>query len=347
MKRFMLFTVCCVLLGTAIVNANGASYRIRELSVGPQGSAGPPCLGIANAISPTHLVAGVVYDGGSSFGAVSDGTGGLRLLDAGFALGVNSSGHAVGYAGAAVMWDAAGLATTLPLPADTSFSLARAINDAGQAVGECWIGTHDVTNHIALWYPGAEPIILGEGCGNAINTGGQVAGFTRDTDGARRAFLWSPIGGLTTFVGGTASEATAINDRGWAAGTVSDAVGTWACVWTAPGAPTVLQNLPGSVSSMAYGINNAGAVVGSCDTPSGSFAVLWQPNGSVIGLGELADHSGSVAYAISSSGWIAGCSLDASGTPHPVVWELVPEPASIVALAVGLIGLAPLLRKRV
>lgn len=346
MKRFALSSLYCILLLAMIVSAHATSYRIHELGLSPEGSAGLPCLGMGSAISSSNRVAGVVYDDGSPCVAVTNAAGELVLSDAGFALSVNASGQYVGYAGAAAKWDVDGNMTPLSLPTGTSFSLARAINDSGQAAGECWMGAHDVRNYVTLWNPGADPIVLGEGCGNAINANGSIAGSTRDSNGAHRAFLWTLAGGLMPLTGGVASEGTAVNDLGQVTGSIQDATGTWASVWDATGNLRVLNNLPGTFGSIANGINNSGAIVGTCDTATGSFAVVWLPDGSVQCLGELPGHTGSAAYAISNTGWVAGCSQDAAGAPHPVAWEFVPEPASVLALAVGLIGLAPLLRRR-
>lgn len=347
MKRLLHFFVCCALLLVLAAGAHATSYQIRELSLYPEGAAGLPCLGIANAIGSSDRIAGVIYEDGVPYAAVTNASGELVPLTSGFALGANGSGQAVGYAGTATKWEPDGASTALPLPIGTSFSLARAINDAGQIVGECWMGDSQVRNYVTLWNPGSDPMTLGEGCGNAVNSMGGIAGSTRDQSGAHRAFRWSVAGGMTQLAGGTASEGMALNDAGTVAGSIVDATGTWACIWNAAGALSLLQNLPGTLSSAATGINNAGAVVGTCNTAIGSYAVVWQSDGTVAALGELPQHTSSAAYGINDSGWVAGCSLDGSGSPHPVVWTpTVPEPAGVLALTMGLIGLVPLLRKR-
>ncbi len=347
MKRLSLSLIYCILTVMMITGAQAASYRIRELSVSPQGAAGLPCLGIANGIGSSTRIAGVVYEDGVPCAAVTNEAGDLVPLNSGFALAVNGSGQAVGYAGSATKWDADGHATALPVPTGTSFSLARGINDAGQIVGECWMGTSQVSNYITLWNPGADPITLGKGCGNAVSANGEIAGSTKEDDGTHRAFRWTSSESLTILAGGTSSEGVGINDAGQVVGSIVDGAGTWACVWNAAGALSVLANLPGTLSSTANAINNLGAIVGTCNTATGSFAVLWQADGTVVSLGQLPGHTSSAAYGISDSGWIAGCSLDASGSPHPVLWvPSVPEPASVLALAIGLIGLAPRLRRR-
>lgn len=345
-KRLEILFGCQILLLVAIAGAHGASYQIRELGVFAEGSAGLPCVGWANGINSSGRIVGVVYDSGVSYAAASNDQGDLVLLEEGLLLGVNGLGQAAGCAGSAAVWDAAGNVTHLFLPSGASFSQARAINDSGQAVGECWMGTTDVHNYALLWSAAGDPTSICEGSGNSINSSGSVAGSTNDSGGARRAFLWTTSGGIAQLAGGLSSEANALNNYGLVAGAVTDAAGTWACQWDASGSLTLLDNLPGSMSSVAYGINNSGVIVGSCDTPQGTFAVLWQPDGSITSLGEPTGHASSAAYALNDFGQIVGCSVDASTSPHPVVWELVPEPASVLALLVGLVGLLPRLRRR-
>ena len=347
MKRLSLYLTCCILILLIVTTARAATYQIRELAVALQGNAGLPCMGVANGIGNSEHVAGVVYEDGAPCAAMTNDAGELVPFDGGFALGVNASGHAVGYAGSATTWDAAGNKTILPLPTGTSFSLARAINDGDQIVGECWMGSSQVSNYITLWNPGADPIVLGEGCGNAINSNGGIAGSTKDEGGAHRAFCWTSGGGMMTLAGGLSSEGVGLNNAGEVVGSIVDSAGTWACVWNAEGTLSLLTNLPGTLSSTAGAINSSGTIVGTCNTTAGSFAVLWQPDGSIVSLGELPGHSGSAAYGISDDGWIAGCSLDSAGSPHPVLWvPTLPEPAGVLALAMGVIGVVPVLRKR-
>jgi uncharacterized membrane protein len=323
-------------------SAYGTSYQIRELTVAGTPAVGPSW---ANAINDSGRAAGVVYDAVTSYAAVTDSLGQWELLDEGFGLGINGSGQVVGYADGAALWDAAGNLTRLPLPEGALFSQAVGANDAGYIVGECWLGTTQISNYIAVWVGGGTPTMLGEGCGNAVNSSGTVAGFVKDAGGAHQAFVWTPAGGMTTLAGGVSSEANAINDSGQVAGMVCDGAGTWACVWSPTGSLTLLANMPGAISSTAYGINSSGAVVGSCDTADGTFAVLWQPNGALVSLGWLAGDVGGVAYGVNDAGQIAGCSLDCSGEPRAVVWDPIPEPASVLVVVAGLVALAPRLRR--
>ena len=344
MRRIALLCVLCITwLGGFAASAYGTSYQIRELSVAGTAVVGPSW---ANAINNSGRVAGVVYDSVTSYAAVTNSLGQWELLDEGFGLGINGSGQVVGYADGAALWDAAGNVTHLPLPEGALFSQAVGTNDAGCIVGECWLGTGHVDNYVAVWNGAPMPTILGAGCANAVNTAGTVAGFVKDAGGNHQAFVWAPSGGMTTLAGGVSSEANAINDFGQVAGTVCDGAGTWACVWSPTGSLTLLANISDAISSTAYGINKSGAIVGSCDTAEGTFAILWQPDGAPVGLGWLAGDVGGVAYGINDLGQIAGCSVDYFGDPRAVVWDPIPEPASVLAVVAGLVALAPRLRRR-
>lgn len=331
--------------GALMMSAGADGYRIRELHTAA-GTASLGCMGWINSAGGSRL-AGAVYESGAAHASVSDAHGDMVLLDEGFALGVNSSGQAVGYSNGAAYWNEAGSLSHLLLPSNTWFSRANAINNAGQIVGMCAVGTSTVADYVMLWNGGdGQPVSLGEGCGTAINSGDSVAGYTQDSTGAHHAFVWTSGGGMSFLTGGLSSEANSLNDLGQAAGLMCDSTGGWACLWEANGAAKLLPNLAGALGSTAWGINNAGAVVGSCDTADGTYAVLWQPNGTLINLGQLPGHLSSVAYGISDSGQIAGCSLDESGMPHAVAWSPVPEPTSVIALLAGLAGLLPRLRRR-
>ncbi len=344
MNRTTLLCVCCIAsLALLATSACAVTYQVRQLTTG---TAGPLGASWASAINNSGCVAGAVYDEDTCHAAVGNDLGLLTLLDEGFALGINDSGSAVGSAGAAALWSPAGALSYLPLPDGASFSQAFCVNDAGQAVGECWLGTTHVGNYITVWNGADDPLTLGEGCGIGINSAGTVVGFTKGAGGTHQAFVWSPTGGMIALAGGISSEANAISGSGQVAGAICDGVGTWACTWSPAGDLTLLDNLPGAIASTANGINSSGAVVGCSDTGEGTFAVVWQPDGSIIKLDRLPGDTGGTAYGINDAGQIAGCSLDKCYNPRAVIWNPIPEPAAILAVLTGLIALVPRLRRR-
>ncbi len=146
----------------------------------------------------------------------------------------------------------------------------------------------------------------------AINNAGQIAGqgfAPPGPDGASpdQAFLWQD--GVVTFLGSLANP----TDR-------------WQSSW-------------------AEGINNKGQIVGWSILPQSIVnstcdydAFLWQ-DGVMTDLGTLGGAC-SEAYAINDNGWIVGLSDTADGEEHAALWIPVPEPGSMAALGLGILGLA-------
>jgi len=344
MKRIILVCICCIAaIAMFVTGACAVTYQIRQLSVG---TAGVSATSWATSINNSGFVAGAVYDDDVCHAAVGNAHGQLMLMDEGFALGINASGCTVGNAGGAALWNSSGSMSHLALPDGATFSQAFDINDAGQIVGECWLGTSQIGNYITIWSGDEAPIVLGLGCASAINSAGSVVGFKKGSGGKREAFVWNSNDGLITLAGGLSSEANAINDLGVVAGTVSDEAGMWACTWSASGNMTRLANLSGALSSTAYGINNLGLVVGCCETATGTVGVLWQADGALVSLDWLGGDSGCMAYAINDLGQIAGCSLDSSYNPRAVIWESVPEPGGLFAMMTGIAALIARFKRR-
>jgi probable HAF family extracellular repeat protein len=160
-------------------------------------------------------------------------------------------------------------------------SVARAINNRGQVVGESSV---DEGGHPFLWQHGVM-IDLGslnggfsgsQGTGT-INDRGQVVGFSEDLDGNVTAFLWQDgkLIDLGETLGGVASSATGINNRGQIVGVVDTETEGHAFLLHR-GIVTNLGTLGGTIS-IAKAINNRGQVVGLSTIPGdGEFhAFLW------------------------------------------------------------------------
>jgi probable HAF family extracellular repeat protein len=191
--------------------------------------------------------AGVVV-GGFQPATMWHGTASTILGDAGtatsgYANGVNASGVIVGdafgtpygmYNTVAVEWN--GTTATL-LPSLGRGGSAQAINDAGVIVGASNIDTtYDSTSTAVEWKNG-KVITLNSLGGNlsqanAINSLGQVVGFSSNAAGTSYATLWNGTTAINlnnylpasmTQAGWVMNTATGINNKGWIIGDVYNA----------------------------------------------------------------------------------------------------------------------------
>ncbi|MCL5671607.1 MAG: PEP-CTERM sorting domain-containing protein, partial [Acidobacteria bacterium] len=99
------------------------------------------------------------------------------------------------------------------------------------------------------------------------------------------------------------------------------------------------------LDSMIYhpaAINDEGQLVG-WDGYGPAFE--WQDGVTTL-LAPPPGYSALVPTAINNNGWICGWAEDSSGVNHAVVWEPIPEPSSLLALAFGLLPLAGVWKRR-
>ena len=212
--------------------------------------------------------------------------------------------------------DARGRVTDLGVGPTPFVNVPIMLNDAGQVAG---------TNSLGIgfrWDRGRLLEIAPSGSFSVVtdmNERGQVVGYL-NRDGHTRAFIWS--NGTTTelgTLGGSSSEATAINDLGQVVGTSSTANPSDrdAFIWSA-GRMTAL-GLPGE-SGRASRINNLGQVIATDRDPSAASlelayrSYLWQ-HGRLVPLAGL-DGGEAQAYDLNEFGVVVGASLTADPA-HP------------------------------
>jgi probable HAF family extracellular repeat protein len=174
-----------------------------------------------------------------------------------------------------------------------------------------------------------------EGSPTAINDGGQVVGYSRNTSGYARPFLWDPQTGLRdlgTFRSGSASGGTAlgVNDLGHVVGRAAsdDRIPSRAFLWR-DGQLTAV----GPAASSANAINNLDHVVGDFlvggknrRDPVRPHAFLSR-DGTVTDLNSLIPTDGGIelntAEAINDAGWIVANGKNQQGNTRTFV--LIPR----------------------
>lgn len=272
--------------------------------------------------------------GASSFGAV----GGLN--DHGEIAGTLWTPD--GRQATAVKMSASGSCTSLQDLPGTLGSWAKAINANGQVAGSAVVDVHGIDENWAVMWSasGVATKIASSSTGpceaRAINSSGMIVGIATIHYGYS-AFAYNSITNICTtlpLLAGTYwAQAFGINDSGYVVGLS----GNHAVMWTPSGEVVDLSQSHNSAA--AYGINSHGMVVGELDGQ----AVVWDADGSFTVL----DTSLSSAYSINDIGQIVGSVSLPQGHSRAMLWQPVPEPSSLVALAGGLGGLALIRRRRI
>lgn len=291
--------------------------------------------------------------------AIDAGSGGqaVKVVEDGTVAGFTEAPDGVRHA---ARWDASGVLTRLEEPAGYVDGEVQDINDSHVAVGRL---TTDSRTRPVRW--GADgratelrlPPRADGGVATGINEWGEIAGYAFVPGEKTRAVRWDIAGRVHDLgsLGGSYSEATAINDRGTVIGRATDEAGSWKGVsaprgkkfkalpsqgvgarsvsvnnadvvvgnvkdhavrWDA-NTTTELEVLRGTGRVFVKGINDAGTGVGTSD----EFAVTWDARGRVTALPLPADVDRTQPIAINAAGSVAG---DVGSSRNwPVRWRAV------------------------
>jgi probable HAF family extracellular repeat protein len=177
-----------------------------------------------------------------------------------------------------------------------------------------------------------------------VNSSGQVVGSSEFFP--NQPYLWNATtGGITNLgtLGKSEGAATAINSVGQVVGWIDTDLFV---IWTQTGGMRDLGHLGAGVTN-SPAINDLGQVVGSYDlTNGGGSSFIWSQTTGMRDLKSLVDSSANGwslgrPMSINDAGQIVGVGIDLSGFNEAFLLTPLPEPSTLILLAVG--GLAVVL----
>jgi probable HAF family extracellular repeat protein len=220
-----------------------------------------------------------------------------------------------------------------------SYSVARGVNASAEVTGATGAGSESEV----FFYSNGAMTNLGtlggsSGIGNAINTSGEVAGYSQNASGTYRAFLSSgstllDIGDL----GGGSAVAYGMNDLGQVVGSAVTAKGENHPFLYRNGRMIDLGTLGSSGNdwwNVAQAVNNSGVVAGtSYDAQGNFFGFVWK-KGTKMKMGTLGG-SWSQAYAINNKNQVTGVGYTKNGSAHAFITNCATCPLKDLGMFAG------------
>ncbi|MGA8480724.1 MAG: DUF6600 domain-containing protein, partial [Chthoniobacterales bacterium] len=218
--------------------------------------------------------------------------------------------------------------TRIPIASGAN-SVALGLNDKGEVVGYSFQG--DDYQAFLFSYADKSMTQIGSLGGKlnaacAINSAGQVTGYSQDENGNLLAFVFSrnaPIASLGTLDGGATSEAFGINNRGEVVGDSQSGNQNHRPVLFSNNS---VQDLGLGESSepdaleTAYAISNSGQIVGRHSVGNNAFHAFLYSNGNTTDFSTLGGANGE-ALAINKNGHVVGDSDTADGAAHAFLFD--------------------------
>lgn len=181
--------------------------------------------------------------------------------------------------------------------------------------------------YVYLQWPRYEMVTLGSldgpfGTAEAINSNGQIAGWSQLKNGESHAFIWDANSGMKDLgtLGGKNSFASSLNDKGQVVGYSENSSGfRQAFIWNSDIGMSEIA-LPQAERSEASAINNRGQVVGFYTIENHEHAFIWD---SESGFKELASPYGQSCSAknINDNGQVVGNFFAPNAKDHAFYWD--------------------------